>query len=175
MQTPGPVFDIYLNNIISAAKSECAVATESARAYDRYPSVGAMTEAGIKELRLVLVAMKPETKSAIDEILDDIRIHIIKICWRTFCIVMPNSDTERILNQRNLTQTLAGLSNTIRVNCALPVENVVVMATRESNHREVHIRKVEDINLPRWVNRMRAVPLIKFGVEIAKCGKPLVV
>lgn len=80
----------------------------------------------------MLMAVKPKSKTAIYQILNNTWIQIINLCWRPFRVVMPNSDSQWIVV--HAPQLFACLSDAIGVDGRLSIEGVVVVATTKANH-----------------------------------------
>ena len=56
-----------------------------------------MSKPGIEELRAVLVAMKAKTDPTIDQVLYEVRVHVIRFRRQAFCVVMPDGDAQPVL------------------------------------------------------------------------------
>src|SRR5437773_2774560 len=97
MQSPsaGPRFEFYYV-IFTTVTGGCASAQRSGT-NDGDSPLTTVAERLIEELRSVLMPVKPEAKPAIDQILKSLRIHVIRVRWTAFCIVVPHRNSQPVL------------------------------------------------------------------------------
>ena len=100
MKSPTQRCRVEFDDVVRPAKAKRRAATQRTRAYYRDASVPAVAEARIQELGPVLMPLKPQTESAVDEILEDAGVHVIELYRRAFGIVMPNCDAQPVIEPR---------------------------------------------------------------------------
>lgn len=88
----------------------------------------------------------PQAEPAVDQVLKNVGVHVVRLQGQSFCVVVPDGHSEAIV-EFDLAQSHPGCSNGIRMDIALLVENVVIVAARKRNNREIELREVENIEL----------------------------
>ena len=66
----------------------------------------------------MLMAVKSETEPAIDQVLYEVRVHVIGMCRHTFSVMMPHGNAQPALIRR-LAQPGSRVGDACRVNSAL--------------------------------------------------------
>src|SRR5690606_22765997 len=134
-----------------------------------------MTESCIKVFGTMLVAVKSKAEARVDEVLDDIRVHIIRVNGGTFGIVMPDRHAKRLAQAIDLAEYTSRFRYAVRMNRPLPIQQIVVVAATESDDADIIIGHVKNIELPRRLRRICSCPVIKLLVEARESGKAVIV
>ena len=106
---------------------EGRAAAERARTDDRDLPVCSVPEPCIEKLRPVLVPVKSQAEPAIDQVLYEVRVHVIGVRREAFGGVMPDGNSQPVLQAR-VAQSFSRNSDTSWVDGALPVKQIVVVA-----------------------------------------------
>src|SRR5205807_3421163 len=99
MKTACFLLGVEFDHIVGPAKPERRAAAKGARTYHRERSVDSIPKPSIEELRAVLVTVKAKTEPAINEVLYEVRVHVVGLQWRAFRIVMPDGNAQPILHK----------------------------------------------------------------------------
>src|SRR3990172_8407180 len=75
----GPVVGIKFSDIVGTAIPEGCASAKRTCTYDRDLSVCSVPEPCVEELWPVLMAVKAEAEPAIDQILEKVRVHIVRM------------------------------------------------------------------------------------------------
>lgn len=122
----------------------------------------------------MLVPMKAKTKATVDEVLENVGIHVIRLNWNTLCVVVPHSDSNA-LTVSTVSQSKPRLGDTSWMDPPLLVEYVVVGAATETNERQIELGVVEHVKVLSGIKRVFPSTFVKRGVQIAESFKAAIV
>src|SRR5262245_52296382 len=88
---------INQNQIIRTGESEGRSTAQCTGAENRNLMLTSMTKTTIKMLGLVLMAVKSQTKAPINQVLKNIWVHVIRLHWDAFGIMVPYRDSDTVL------------------------------------------------------------------------------
>src|ERR1044072_234448 len=128
----GTALKIQFNNIVCPRKTKRGVSAKCAGAYYCYAPFTLITKASVEKLRFVLMAMESNAETAIDKILENLRIHIVGLHWQAFRIMVPDSHADPLLIQR-VAQGHSRTRDAIRMDVSLHVKNIVIIKTKKSD------------------------------------------
>jgi hypothetical protein len=112
----------------------------------------------------MLVAVEADAKAAVDQILQDSRIHVIRLEGYTLSVVVPDGDP-KALGVFRLAKKAPGRPNASGVYRPLLAENIIGETARECDDGEIEFWVIEDGELFRGVQVKLPCAPVKLVVE----------
>ena len=121
---------------------------------------------------MVLVAVETDAKAVINQVLQNSGIHVVGLRGEAFCIVMPHCGPESPVETR-IAEKQAGCGDASGVDRTLLVEEVIPVATRKADDRQVELGIIEYSELLGGIEIERPLFFIKLSIECRERSKAL--